>query len=503
MLVRNWEIPWEKFKGTNFQLAMLKNLDRIPDLSSEVFGYLTLNDEDSIYKDIDQPLVDGLLENIDQSLFHYFFLEHTCKGTVVPISVILIEGMCYMYGLTCEKKFIKESTDRIDLIAPVSEIEIKKSFAFFGLKIKHNSISLFEKDFIDVWPTFETPSELKLKIGIKHKEMKNNVIELFSTIKSKISENPELSMSYVERLRRSQFYPRDIEYEFSSSDLENLKATINEKIKNREIYVSAYTDLLWLNEFQETSLSILNQILSEQGINEFSLVEITRSTNPKLPIGPYIYEISNEGRIILLRPPLKIIIDENGNAYSLFDKEAYEDSLENILVIQSNEIKDFQLFGTEMMINKVETIEPELLKDTIDSPKLLGTAFRELFFGSAYANLVGMSSMMQQLNQNLMSNKVSIHTISEIKDTRIVQVVFTDKTDVEFSGISIYYDFNRKMGNIKNKETQSLDSKKELNINLNEKEDGLSKLKEYKLMLEEGLIDEDEFKDLKKKILGL
>jgi hypothetical protein len=78
-----------------------------------------------------------------------------------------------------------------------------------------------------------------------------------------------------------------------------------------------------------------------------------------------------------------------------------------------------------------------------------------------------------------------------------------NKSDIEFKGISVYYEFNRKMGNVKNKETNETSNHKSSEDNFDNKDNVVELLKEYKKMLDDGLIDTDEYKSLKKKALKI
>ncbi|MFW6272937.1 MAG: SHOCT domain-containing protein [bacterium] len=90
-------------------------------------------------------------------------------------------------------------------------------------------------------------------------------------------------------------------------------------------------------------------------------------------------------------------------------------------------------------------------------------------------------------------------------------MIFSDSTDIELKGVSVFYDFNRKMGKSKNidKDNQKpiLDKAKEtVTEDINNKESIETKslkdeIREFKSMLDEGLIDEDEFKKLKNRTI--
>jgi len=297
---------------------------------------------------------------------------------------------------------------------------------------------------------------------------------------------------------------------FSARNSDNTAVILDkilDKIQKREISISSINnfeiDEHTLDFIHEASIDELNKILVEHGFNDFGNVDVTRTTNNRIKTGNYIYQISPDKTLTLMENPLVLHIDENGTAKYIFDANKYTKSINNIIKIKENEVKDFQLFGNELMINDVRSLNNNELKGSIDSPKILGTSFNEILFGSAYATLKGMSMMLSQLNQTIAANKITIETISKIEDTRVIQLIFNDHTDIEFKGISIYYDFNRKMGNVKNKESEN-DNKVKTSISLKENPNNTgTQLKQYKEMLEQGLIDENEFNILKKKLLGL
>ena len=59
------------------------------------------------------------------------------------------------------------------------------------------------------------------------------------------------------------------------------------------------------------------------------------------------------------------------------------------------------------------------------------------------------------------------------------------------------------MGNVKNKETNETSNHKSSEDNFDNKDNVVELLKEYKKMLDDGLIDTDEYKSLKKKALKI
>lgn len=285
----------------------------------------------------------------------------------------------------------------------------------------------------------------------------------FETIIKSDLIKPFLSKSFreIEKDINDGFYPNKNSYQplmdnNYDEQIRQINSFLQYKLRQRSIGIADLNCYLLFNHeqaslIQQESLYILDEFLQEFSFNDYGFVDIVRTSRSDVFVGSYIYQIDNDKRLRLILNPLKTIVDNNGNVFVIFDKEAYEKSITSLAVFNEDEIRDFQVFGSEMMINRVETIDNNQVQGTINSPRLLGTAFREFLFGSSYSTLKGMSSMMQQLNQSIIANKVNIKTTSEIKDTRSVQLIFNDNSDIELNGILIYYDFNRKMGNVKNK----------------------------------------------------
>jgi hypothetical protein len=452
--------------------AFQKNLVRIP-------GY------ENVLKDYFNNPKENQKLHLDET-FHYFMLRlfHPPLPPS-PISVIIFEG--YFYTMSVFKDI--ESNDYIgfnEIIVPIHELTVKiNTFPKIGIKFFHKNIPIFHK-------------------SLRITAYEVNELNYLNLIKEDIEKNitllkePKTTLSFLE----DNIYPPDYMVNLlddSSKDIV-LKIVVR-GLENRAFSVR-HANIFSPLEIEKLSLSIFEETIDRFGFNDFSILDVTRSTNNSISTGTYIYEISKDKQLKLMKMPLKLIVNSFGEIYNVFDKFAYEESIKNIIKIEFDELKDFQLFGSELMENRVETIESESLYGTIDSPKILGTAFREFLFGTSYTMLKGMSSMMKQLNESVKANRVSIKTISEIKDTRSVQLIFTNQTDIEFKGISIYYDFNRKMGNVKNKEVAAFKETK-VNFDITNENDITDKLKEYKIMLEEGLIDEEEYKSLKKKTLGI
>lgn len=270
-----------------------------------------------------------------------------------------------------------------------------------------------------------------------------------------------------------------------------------------------------LERFSETSIKEVDKIMIENQMSGYGIVEVTRSTNSKIIQGTYFYRIDEKKNLHLMFQPYKIVkkaedsyfyridqmsVKKDEDSYVLFDKKFYDYSITNKAIILYNDIRDFQLFGSQLMQSTVQTL-PNNNANTYQ-PKIVKTLLSESIFGQSYTMLKGMSKMMEQLY-----NTQNISTIHEIKDAHVVQVILMDNTDIEFKGISIYLDFNRNMGGTKNKESQKTETSnhqlgKIENDLKSQNQDAISQLRELKKMLDEGIIDEVEFTKLKSKIIS-
>jgi hypothetical protein len=66
------------------------------------------------------------------------------------------------------------------------------------------------------------------------------------------------------------------------------------------------------------------------------------------------------------------------------------------------------------MINDVRSLNSNELKGSIDSPKILGTSFREILFGLVYSTLASKITILSQLNMTIITKKITIETISNL-----------------------------------------------------------------------------------------
>jgi hypothetical protein len=294
------------------------------------------------------------------------------------------------------------------------------------------------------------------------------------------------------------------------SDL--IKTLFNEKYVYYNLENTSKTKYYrdYLLEFQRNTLILTDQIMIEERITEYGIVDITRSTNESLSVGTYFYSIQNNGDLIFMEAPYYIHYDKTLlESFALFDLKKYEEAKSRKKIISAINIYDFQLFGSELMESTVRTTPIIPPTQGVQKVSVFGTLFNEFLFGSSYTILNGMGKMMGSIHQQLESLRVDISTIHNINDTRKVQLIFKDQTDIELKGIAIYYDFNRKMGRVKNKvEEKSIDGNKKENIaeqkgpiqgeNNNDLVAELIKIKE---LLKDELITKEEFDELKKEIL--
>jgi hypothetical protein len=426
------------------------------------------------------------LERTPSKAFDYHFFALVVSGA----GLIFNTGILISFGIVDNKVYLlSESNSTHPPLVDLVDYDIDK----FYLSQMFASI-LITFDYSLFW---KVPSNKHIMFDYDETTLKK-IINWFNDYK--VKSNYTSNLKHVNDQLIKNFYPSSSYTDFNKTDLDNIEDTIRHKIGQRVGRLNISSQLIHINLIHKQSIEELNKILSEIGFNDYGFVDITRSSRIDLIPGNYIYQIDETQSLLLFKNPLKVLIGNTGEGYAIFDASAYEDSMRRLLKIDGRQIRDFQLFGTELMINNVTTFKNNEVHGTIDHPKLLGTAFREIMFGQSYASLKGMSTMLQQLNQTIIANKVNIKTISEIRDTRVVQVIFDDNSDIELKGIQVYYDFNRKMGNVKNKSTL-VDSPPKVLIN--DSVDELTKLKQYKQMLSDGLIDEDEYKILKNKLLGL
>jgi len=458
-------VKWRK-DTEPFEWLFQKNLSRVPGYSDTLKGYF------------ENPSDYGELQ-VDNN-FHYFMLEeHYNVNKFYPVSIIIFEG--YLYAMSGYNEI------KTDYVIPIHEITMKIGFFEDSINFIHKGKNIIRS------------LDSKLILSLKSEGHTFRLIKKHIEISISLFNNPQQALTQLEQKK----YPPDYLVNLLDSETkESIMNSISKNIENRDISLTT-ANIFNPQEVERLSMIFFEEHLNQYGFNDYSIVDITRSTFNQVENGTYVYEITNDKTIRMIKIPLKVIVNRSGDSFNVFDKRAYDESVGSLVEIKFSEIKDFQFFGSELMINRVETEKTKELYGTINSPRIIGTAFREFLFGSSYSTLKGMSSMMNQLNQTIKANKVNISTISEIKDTRVVQLILQNKSDIEFKGISVYYEFNRKMGNVKNKETNETSNHKSSEDNFDNKDNVVELLKEYKKMLDDGLIDTDEYKSLKKKALKI
>ena len=290
--------------------------------------------------------------------------------------------------------------------------------------------------------------------------------------------------------------------------------TVKHGVKHRVFKVEdeVHVKKVYASELDNANLKALSDYLEELKISSYAFVDISRSTYSNIDTGTYIYTFDHNKNLYLVQSPITIITSpskknlETGEM-TYYNFSVYDSKKEKkVLKIDFDQIKDFQVHGFEHLASTVSSNNEKA------KPSIIKTGLSEMLFGTSFTLLKGLS-------------KASINTKHEIKDMRVVQVILTDSTDLEFQGMSIYYDFNRVMGSVKNKATKdsknttsvdTTDSKsnqknqydveskislENSNIAFTNEHNIEEKIRQYKKMLDEGLIDESEFKELKKKAI--
>lgn len=292
------------------------------------------------------------------------------------------------------------------------------------------------------------------------------------------------------------------------------------RIENRSITLNSDGILLFPEIAQYYSIIEIDKILLENGLDNYGIYEVTRSNHPDISNGTKFYSFNENDDLVIMDSPYKIA-DFDGAKYLLFESLEYKSS--KIITIPKNEIVSYKLYGSELMQSTVSTNyrpnEADLVSQSSNGeylkPSITGTLFSTFIFGSTYTILNGVGKLLNQ-QTNLLGNKldgiqssvdkvieainsISITTNHKIIDTSRVQIILTDRRDLEIDGINIYYDLNRVYPNIDNKSgrrIEEIDSKSSSSLNV---ADELLKLKQ---LHDQGVIDDEEFKVLKSKLLS-
>jgi hypothetical protein len=278
-------------------------------------------------------------------------------------------------------------------------------------------------------------------------------------------------------------YPNEI-YDYHLAPLK--KALLNNVIKFEGMPIVKTSSN---SELKKILLERLSIYLDEIGISEYAFVDISRSNVKDIEPGSYIYKFDKEKNLYLIKSP--ILVKNNliiyGQPYSAYDP----DQENKIFKIEHHKIQNYYIHGSELIASNVSS------STMGEGPGIFKTGLSEALFGSSYTILKGMK-------------ETSISTSHEIKDMRVIQLVFNDSTDIEFQGISIYYDLVRFFGDSSNKGSKKdgksigADQKEGLEIeqpNIVNDKDILVKLNELKELHEKNVITEEEFIKIKEKLL--
>lgn len=273
---------------------------------------------------------------------------------------------------------------------------------------------------------------------------------------------------------------------FFNMDYGDRKAEIEEFIKvgiskgmfkgklTKTVFSEPYTDLI-----TKETLLFLDDLAINKDMLGYSFVDINRTSNPLINTGTYVYKFSDNNDIILLKAPFNITTSNTDNLIPIFDSNLISDKF----ILENDMIKDFQVFGNQMIQTDINL--------NVENPSV-GTVLSEVVLGPSYSILKGIS-------------RVSVESNHTVKDARVVQVIFVDQTDIEFGGITIFYDFNRRLGNVKNKAI--INNKVEKTISNQEsvliERSYAAELREIKLLFDEDIITSEEFEAKKKSLLNL
>jgi hypothetical protein len=273
---------------------------------------------------------------------------------------------------------------------------------------------------------------------------------------------------------------RDI-YETTDSIRERLFKYIDLIIEKRIAYGSSIP-IEFRNYVQYKTILETGLILCENNIKSYSVIDLTKSSIAELVPGSYICLINNEGDIKLYNIPFNITSYNDNSTYLSFNQKAYKDFKKKHYTFNHDFIKSYELLGTELMQSStfldsnIFTSNNRYIIDDLDStihkPRILQVGLTEMLFGASYTMLSGISKFMNGVDKSLRTqtkairqsvlkvddtlnsilkriNSISLSTKHKILDTRVVQVIFYDKTDIIVSGVSFYLELNRKLDSVK------------------------------------------------------
>ena len=350
---------------------------------------------------------------------------------------------------------------------------------------------------------------------IEQESLRKEQINKFSTIydsSKKEGSYPEIDLS-LQRIK--------------SFDIRNqLLALYRELVTSRKAHFFRNRDydlngIMYPEIIQYFTIIETDKILIENGMRDYGLYEISRSTHGVIDLGEYFYAFDESDNLLMLKPPYRHLSTDTGN-YIVFDSQLYQKN--EVIVIPKSEIVSYKLYGTELMQSTVRTNQRDNIVEASNdvsnpqyrSPSIIGTALSGFLFGSAYTILNGVGKAMHQ-QTNVLGNKldnlgdklddvvhainsISISTDHQIIDTSRVQIILTNRRDLEIDGVNIYYDLNRVYpnlgteGSVKQSQIGSMPIAQPISMT-----DEIMKLKQ---MFDDGIIDEEEFKAMKKKLIG-
>lgn len=397
-------------------------------------------------------------------------------------------------GSIGSKKFIPHAKEKIDSINNFQKLTTFKN--------KYSVTSpLFDKDF-RIYRSYKnlTNSSIKRKLNLAFDQI-NEISNYINEVEfNKFNVYPSLALSKL---------PEN-----------SVKSDIKQKIESRDVYRNESDSLLYPEVIQYYTILETDKILLERGMKDYSMYQVTRSNHNGIDVGSYFYSFDEYDNLLMTTFPFQQA-DLKQGTYIVFDSELYRSG--EVIVIPKEEILSYKLYGTEMMQSSVTTNSKSEVMDartsndlvTYKSPSIVGTFFSSMLFGSAYTILNGVGKQMYQ-QTNVLGNKldglsdqlnrvvdainnISITTNHKIIDTSRVQIILTNKRDLEIDGISIFYDLNRIFPGLDN---QKESPPKQIEQTYKSSSPSLAEeVLALKQLLDQGIIDDEEFKAMKKKLL--
>ena len=347
-------------------------------------------------------------------------------------------------------------------------------------------------------------------------------------IRNELESSLEKLESNFEHLKLSSVYPEKI----GQMDLVN--KYLREKNLDRDYFLNEYKKIISSRTANVGSENLIfypdiaqyftiietDKILIENGMKDYGLYEITRSSHPEVNKGINFYSFDDDDNLLMMAPPYRVM-GHNKSQYIIFDATLYESN--KVVRIPKSEILSYKLYGTELMQSTVSTnarpnevqVSDNNVSNAYERPSITGTFFSSLLFGSTYTLLNGVgkalhnqTNMLGDKLDNLGGkldkvveaiNSISITTDHKIIDTSRVQIVLTNRRDLEIDGINIFYDLNRVYPNF---EVSKIDSAPRIEGDRPYKANMTEEVLKLKDLFDQGVIDEEEFKAMKKKLIS-